>query len=523
MPIAKDVVTGTDLHTRMKKGVDKLADAVCCTLGPGGQFVAIETPSGVPHVTKDGYTVAKSIILEDPIENLGAELVKQAAVKQNELSGDGTTTTTCLAQALYGAAVYDLGQGKHPVQIKREMEALSNTVCEMLEQRAVPVTPDDYKKVALVSSNGDEELATMVSDAWKTAGVDGFVLAVPSKNQTTEINMADGYLAEGYAPNVMFLTSRDKGLAEYDDALIVLLTGSRELSLGQLTPMFDMWERAARDRPLVIIAREMKENVLGMLHKNRVESGLKVLPILTDLMDHETFEDLGMYLGCTVFTDSELDFKSAAAMGTLFGEAKKVVYKGRRLSITPKDDHVFSDHYHDRVAMLRDLKSKVGSSEEERNYVGKRLGRMTGGVAVITVGAQTESEAKERKDRFDDAIHAVRASFAKGVLPGAGSTLVKIAQELDVAKNDYACELMMPTVTLFDNAGISYVDQGIDLARPYNLRTEAYDDAVIDPAKVIIDAVRDATSVAVMLIMTNHAVVFNNEALDSFKKKVVDN
>ena len=248
MPIAKDVVTGIELHKRLQRGVDKLANAVCCTLGPGGQFVAIETPSGVPHVTKDGYTVAKSIILEDPIENLGAELVKQAAVKQNELSGDGTTTTTCLAQALYDAAVVDLEQGKHPVKIKQEMEELADLTCAELEKMATPVTPEDYKKIALVSSNGDEELATMVSDAWKATGVDGFVFAVPSKNQTTEVNISEGYLAEGYAPNVMFLPSRDKGMAEYEDALIVLLTGSRELTLGQLNPMFDAWLQSAPDR-----------------------------------------------------------------------------------------------------------------------------------------------------------------------------------------------------------------------------------------------------------------------------------
>lgn len=519
MPIAKDVVNGSQLHAKMLAGVNKLADAVCCTLGPGGQFVAIETPSGTPHVTKDGYTVAKSIILEDPIENMGAELVKQAAIKQNELSGDGTTTTTCLAQALYSQAVLDMNAGEHPVHIKGYLEDLSKSTCAALEKMAVPVTPEDYYSVAFVSSNGDHDLATNVSNAWKSAGTDGFVIAAATKNQETTVTTAEGYLAEGYTPNSLFLTSRDKGVAEYDDALVVLLTGTRELTLGQLHPMFDAWEKSAPDKPLIIIAREMKENVLGMLYKNRLENGLRVLPILTDVMDHETFEDLGAYLDCAVFTDTELDFRSAAASGKLFGEVSRAVYKGRRLSLTPKDTHVFSDHYHDRVAMLKDLREKTGTSEQERTYIGKRLGRMAGGVVEIAVGAQTDSEVKELKDRYDDAIHAVRASFVSGVLPGAGAALYLASQGLgDMA---YAYCLDEARQALFSNAGLRPVAPDVD-ATPYNIKTESFDVNIKDPAKVVMDAVRDAVSVAVLLVMTNHAVVFNNEALDTFKRSVVD-
>ena len=518
MPIAKDVVKGIELHNRMKKGVDKLADAVCCTLGPGGQFVSIETPSGIPHVTKDGYTVAKSIILEDSIENMGAELVKQAAIKQNELSGDGTTTTTCLAQELYESAVIDLKMGVHPVDIKRELEILGDTASRMLEQMATPVTTSDYKNIALVSSNGDEELSELVAEAWKSSGEDGFVRAVVSKNQTTELTTSEGYLAEGYVPNPLFLTARDKGMAEYDDALVVLLGGSQELKLGPYNDILTVWQQAAPERPLVIFANVIPENVLSVLYSARMENGARVLPILTGTMGAEDFEDMGLYLGCKVFTDTEKDFKTAAQMGTLFGETSKVVYKGGRLCLTPKENHEFSDHYHDRVTMLRDLKSKIGasSSDKDQEYISKRLARMTSGVAVITVGAQTESEAKERKDRFDDAIHAVRATFSHGVLKGAGIALNTVASEIN---NMYSHCLRAPIDTLYANTGVT---KPAHLDKPFNLRTKEFDDNIIDPAQVVINAVKDAVSVVSLLIMTNHAVVFNNDALDAFKNKVVD-
>lgn len=455
---------------------------------------------------------------------MGAELVKQAAVKQNETAGDGTTTTTCLAQALYSDSVSLLDEGEIAPKIKKEMELVSSKIIEKLDAMRVDVTEEDYYKIAFVSSNGDHEIADMVSTAWKQVGVDGYVSAAVSKRQTTSVHTSDGYLAEGYVPNPLFLTSHDKGLAEYDNPVILLLSNVNKLSLGRLKPVFDYWGEHVQDQPLVIFGRGLDDNVLSMLYSNRRERGTRVLPVIAkDSFDHEDFEDLSFYLGCEVFSDSNLDFKKALESGVLFGTAEKVSYRGGRLSITPREDHEFSPQYIDRLESLRDLVANSATSQEEKEYVSKRLGRMNGGIATIAVGGQTESEAKERKDRFDDAIYAVKSTFNSGVLPGGGAALYtafeKVIEELP--GTNFTWCFTEPFFTLMANAGVD-TNNIDDRTRPFNTETLEYDDNIIDSAKVVIDAVKDATSVAVMLTMIDTAVTFNNEALESFKSSVVN-
>ncbi|MBN9644055.1 chaperonin GroEL [Corynebacterium mendelii] len=511
-------------------GVDKLADAVKVTLGPRGRYVVLDKPYGGPQVTNDGVTIAREIEVDDPFENLGVQLVKSVAVKTNDAAGDGTTTATLLAKALINEGLRNVAAGANPMELNKGIVAAADKTVELLKQRATEVnSTKDYADVATVSSR-DAEVGEMVAGAMDKVGKDGVVTVEESQSMETTLDITEGVSFEKGFLSPYFITDVDSQQAVLDDAL-VLLVRNKISSLPDFLPVLEKIVDSGKQ--VLIVAEDIEGEPLQMLVVNSIRKTLKVVAVKSPYFGDRRkafMDDLAIVTDATVI-DPEIGGTLKDATLDQFGSA-------RRITVT-KDSTVIVDGAGTaeavekrREQIRREIEASDSSWDKEK--LGERLAKLSGGIAVIRVGAATETEVSERKLRVEDAINAAKAAADEGVIAGGGSVLAQIARELEsyadqfdgdqkVGVNALAKALVKPLFWIAENAGedgavvVSKV-QDKDNGIGFNAATLEYGNlieaGIIDPVKVTHSAVVNATSVARMVLTTEASVVEKPEEED---------
>ena len=510
--MSKQIVSGPAALHKILAGVNLIADAVKATLGPQGRNCVYERiQTNQPISTRDGVTVANQIEAADPHENMGVEMVKGVAREAVDQSGDGTTTATLLAQAIFSEGVKAITVGANPVALKRGIVKATSSVVESLRSMSRPISGDMVKQVATISANNDEYLGGLIADAMKAAGDDGVVTVEISRKPESELVIMDGMqLASGWiVPE--FVTNKDKNECVLDDVYILLW----EKKLSGIKAAKTWLDGLVKDgKPLLVIAEDVTDEALGILATNAVR-GVRFCAIRnpggTDLL-----HDIGALTGGTVFTES-LDVKLQDVKVGMLGHAKRIVVKSTSTTIIA--DPGENDALTRRLNELR-TQVKEANDEGSRLRLQARLARLVGGVAVIRVGAATELEMNERKDRIEDAMHATRCAIAEGVLPGGGLALLRAADGLADLGPDLeagaaivrrAC--VAPITTLAQNSGKS-ADYIVERVRRegvgWNARTDTFGDMVemgiLDPLRVVRVALESAASVAGLALITDTLV-----------------
>ncbi|WP_295625529.1 chaperonin GroEL [uncultured Corynebacterium sp.] len=515
----------------LKRGVDTLADAVKVTLGPKGRNVVLDKAFGGPLVTNDGVTIARDIDVEDPFEDLGAQLVKSVAVKTNDIAGDGTTTATLLAQALVHEGLRNVAAGANPVALNRGIAAAAEKTVELLKSKAIPVTDSAaIAQVATVSSR-DEEIGDLVAGAMDKVGKDGVVSVEESQTIATELLVTEGVsFNKGYL-SPYFITDVDSQQAVLEDAQ-VLLVREKISSLPDFLPLLE--KIAESGKPTLIMAEDIEGEALSALVINAMRKTLKVAAVKAPYFGDrrkEFMEDLAVVTDGTVVTaDTGMQLKEVGL---------EVLGSARRISLT-KDETVIVDGAGTAEAIegrRQHLRNEIERTDStwDREKLEERLAKLSGGVAVIRVGAATETEVNERKLRVEDAINAARAAVQEGVIAGGGAVLVQIARELESHADEFdgdeaigvralARALTKPAYWIGHNAGVDgavvvhHVGE-LPNGEGYNAATGEYGDligaGVIDPVKVTHSAVVNAASVARMLLTTEVSVVDKPENADA--------
>ncbi|WP_024802261.1 chaperonin GroEL [Nocardia sp. BMG51109] len=519
--MAKQIEFDEKARRAMERGVDKLADAVKVTLGPRGRHVVLAKAFGGPTVTNDGVTIARDIDLEDPFENLGAQLVKSVATKTNDVAGDGTTTATVLAQAMIKGGLRNIAAGANPMGLGAGMSKAGEAVSEALLAAATPVSGEQaIAQVATVSSR-DEEIGEMVGKALTTVGKDGVVTVEESSTLSTDLVVTEGVqFDKGYLSGY-FVTDHDKQEAVLEDAYI-LLHREKISSLPDFLPLLE--KIAESGKPVVIIAEDVEGEPLSTLVVNAIRKTLKVVAVKAPFFGDRRkafLDDLAVVTGGTVI-NPELGINLREAGLDLLGSARRVVVTKDETTIV--EGAGTQDGIDARVAQLRG-EIEATDSDWDREKLEERLAKLSGGVAVIRVGAATETALKERKYRVEDAVNAAKAAIEEGIVPGGGTALVQAAAKLtelrDSLSGDQAIgvdlvrqALRAPLYWIASNAGIDgavVVTRVADGKEGFNAATLTYGDlvtdGVVDPVKVTRSAVLNATSVARMVLTTESAVV----------------
>ena len=520
---AKEVKFASDARDRMLRGVDTLANAVKVTLGPKGRNVVIEKSFGAPRITKDGVTVAKEIELADKFENMGAQMLREVASKQNDKAGDGTTTATVLAQAIVREGSKAVAAGMNPMDVKRGIDLAVTTVVEDLKAHAKSVEANsEIAQVATISANGDEEVGRILAEAMEKVGNEGVITVEEAKSLATELETVEGMQFDRGYLSPYFITSAEKLKVELDDPYILI----HEKKLSNLQAMLPLLESVVQSgRPLLIIAEDVEGDALATLVVNRLRGGLKVAAVKAPGFGDRRkamLEDIAVLTGGNVVSE-ELGIKLESVTINMLGRAKKVVIDKDNTTIV---DGVGSKSDIDaRVAQIRQ-QIETTTSDYDREKLQERLAKLAGGVAVIRVGGATEVEVKEKKDRVDDALHATRAAVEEGILPGGGIALLrslKALEGLKAANDDQQSgidivrrALRAPARKIADNAGedgawiVGKLLESEEYSWGFNAATGEYQDlvkaGVIDPAKVVRTALQDAASVASLLITTEALV-----------------
>jgi len=520
---AKEVKFASDARDRMLRGVDTLANAVKVTLGPKGRNVVIEKSFGAPRITKDGVTVAKEIELADKFENMGAQMLREVASKQNDKAGDGTTTATVLAQAIVREGSKAVAAGMNPMDVKRGIDLAVTTVVEDLKTHAKSVEANsEIAQVATISANGDEEVGRILAEAMETVGNEGVITVEEAKSLATELETVEGMQFDRGYLSPYFITNAEKLKVELDDPYILI----HEKKLSNLQAMLPLLESVVQSgRPLLIIAEDVEGDALATLVVNRLRGGLKVAAVKAPGFGDRRkamLEDIAVLTGGNVVSE-ELGIKLESVTINMLGRAKKVVIDKDNTTIV---DGVGSKSDIDgRVAQIRQ-QIETTTSDYDREKLQERLAKLAGGVAVIRVGGATEVEVKEKKDRVDDALHATRAAVEEGILPGGGIALLrslKALEGLKAANDDQQSgidivrrALRAPARQIADNAGedgawiVGKLLESEEYSWGFNAATGEYQDlvkaGVIDPAKVVRTALQDAASVASLLITTEALV-----------------
>jgi len=521
--MSKLIAFDQEAREGLQKGVDALADAVKVTLGPRGRNVVLDKAFGGPTVTNDGVTIARDIDLEDPFENLGAQLVKSVAIKTNDIAGDGTTTATLLAQALINEGLRTVAAGANPIAVNRGIVKGTERVLDLLRELAQPVADNAaIANVATVSSR-DEKIGAMVADAFDKVGKDGVVTVEESQSIEDESIVTEGVSFDKGYLSPYFVTDQETGHAELENPLILLV---RE-KISSLPDFLPVLEKVANSgKPLLIVAEDIEGEPLQMLVLNAIRKSLKVAAVKSPYFGDRRaafMDDLAIVTGATVI-DSELGHKLSETTLEQLGTA-------RRVNIT-KEETVLVDGagsaeaVEERRNQIRGDIERTDSSWDKEKFE-ERLAKLSGGVAVIRAGGATETEVNERKLRIEDAINAARAASQEGVIAGGGSVLVQIATEIEemsrqaegdesIGLRSLARALRRPAFWIADNAGL---DGAVVVARTaeqpngsgFNAATLEYgnllEQGIIDPVKVTHSAVVNATSVARMVLTTETAVV----------------
>ncbi|MHA7858768.1 MAG: chaperonin GroEL [Henriciella sp.] len=519
---AKQVVFGAIAREKMLKGVDTLANAVKVTLGPKGRNVVIEKSFGAPRTTKDGVTVAKEIELEDKLENMGAQMLREVASKANDVAGDGTTTATVLAHAIVREGMKRVAAGMNPMDLKRGIEKAAADVVGHLETSSKKVSANsEIAQVGAISANGDNEIGDMIAQAMDKVGNEGVITVEEAKSLETELEVVEGMQFDRGYLSPYFVTDAEKMSVELEDPFILV----HEKKLSSLQPLVPLLESVVQaQRPLVIVAEDVDGEALATLVVNKLRGGLKVAAVKAPGFGDRRkamLQDIAILTGGQVISE-DLGIKLENVTLDMLGTSKRVNIS--------KDDTTIVDgagskaDIEARVSQIR-RQIEDTSSDYDREKLQERLAKLAGGVAVIKVGGATEVEVKERKDRVDDALNATRAAVEEGILPGGGTALLRAAQAI-TAKGLNADEqagidivrkaLEAPIRQIAENAGIegSVVVANVlaqnSAAHGFNAQTEAYGDlvsmGVIDPAKVVRSAIQNATSVASLLITTEAGI-----------------
>ncbi|OHD08684.1 chaperonin GroEL [Sphingopyxis sp. RIFCSPHIGHO2_12_FULL_65_19] len=520
---AKEVKFASDARDRMLRGVDTLANAVKVTLGPKGRNVVIDKSFGAPRITKDGVTVAKEIELADKFENMGAQMLREVASKQNDKAGDGTTTATVLAQAIVREGSKAVAAGMNPMDVKRGIDLAVSTVVEDLKAHAKSVEANsEIAQVATISANGDEEVGNILAEAMEKVGNEGVITVEEAKSLATELETVEGMQFDRGYLSPYFITNAEKLKVELDDPYILI----HEKKLSNLQAMLPLLESVVQSgRPLLIIAEDVEGDALATLVVNRLRGGLKVAAVKAPGFGDRRkamLEDIAVLTGGNVVSE-ELGIKLESVTINMLGRAKKVVIDKDNTTIV--DGVGAKSDIDGRVAQIRQ-QIETTTSDYDREKLQERLAKLAGGVAVIRVGGATEVEVKEKKDRVDDALHATRAAVEEGILPGGGIALLrslKALEGLKAANDDQQSgidivrrALRAPARQIADNAGedgawiVGKLLESEEYSWGFNAATGEYQDlvkaGVIDPAKVVRTALQDAASVASLLITTEALV-----------------
>ncbi|HEY0622755.1 chaperonin GroEL [Sphingomonas sp.] len=520
---AKEVKFASDARDRMLRGVDTLANAVKVTLGPKGRNVVIEKSFGAPRITKDGVTVAKEIELADKFENMGAQMLREVANKQNDQAGDGTTTATVLAQAIVREGSKAVSAGMNPMDVKRGIDMAVSAVVKDLEAHAKKVSANsEIAQVATISANGDAEIGRILAEAMEKVGNEGVITVEEAKSLETELETVEGMQFDRGYLSPYFITNTEKLRVELDDPYILI----HEKKLSNLQALVPLLEKVVQSgRPLLIIAEDVEGEALATLVVNKLRGGLKVAAVKAPGFGDRRkamLEDIAILTGGNVVSE-DLGTKLENVTVAMLGRAKKVVIDKDNTTII--DGVGTKADIDGRVAQIRQ-QIETTTSDYDREKLQERLAKLAGGVAVIRVGGATEVEVKEKKDRVDDALHATRAAVEEGILPGGGIALLRALKALDglkAANDDQQSgidivrrALRAPARQIAENAGedgayiVGKLLEQSDYNQGFNAATGEYEDlvktGVIDPAKVVRTALQDAASVASLLITTEALV-----------------
>ena len=517
--MAKQIVFNNDAREQLRKGVDELANAVKVTLGPKGRNVVIDKKFGAPQVTKDGVTVAKEIELEDGIQNMGAQMVKEVASKTNDQAGDGTTTATVLAQAIVNTGLKNVTAGANPMDLKRGIDKAVAEIVKSIKEQAQEVGGDIQKirQVATISANNDSAIGDIIAEAMEKVTKDGVITIENAKGIDTTVKVVEGMQFDRGYISPYFVTDTEKMECSYDNPYI-LIYDKKISTMKDLLPVLEKVVNTGR--PLLIIAEDVESEALATLVVNRLRGSLKIAAVKAPGFGDrrkEMLEDIAILTGGTVISE-EKGYKLEDADLSMLGQSEKIsIDKDNTTIVSGKGN---SDAIKARVGQIKAQIEKT-TSDYDREKLQERLAKLAGGVAVIYVGAASEVEMKEKKDRFDDALHATRAAVEEGIIPGGGTALIRAAQKLDSIKPENEDEKLgieiirraveEPLRMIVENAGLegSVVVNEVKNGKGdygYNARAEKYENlfqsGVIDPAKVTRVALENAASIAGMLLTT---------------------
>ena len=526
--MAKEIVFEIDARDRLKQGVDALANAVKVTLGPKGRNVVIDKKFGAPHITKDGVTVAKEIELKDTVENMGAQMVKEVASKTNDVAGDGTTTATVLAQAIVSGGLKNVAAGANPMDLKRGIDRAVDVVVNELQtiSKQVGNNNDLIKQVASISANNDEAIGSLIAEAMKTVGNDGVITVEEAKGTETEVKTVEGMQFDRGYLSPYFVTNSDKMIAELENPYI-LIYDKKISNINELLPILE--PVAQTGRSLLIIAEDVDSQALATLVINRLKGGLKIAAVKAPgfgTRRKEILEDIATLTGGTLISE-EIGLKIEDVTIDLLGTCEKAEIDKDNTTIVNG-----AGQKEDIVARTNQIKAQIETttSDYDKEKLQERLAKLAGGIAVLYVGAATEMEMKEKKDRVDDALAATRAAVEEGIIPGGGVGFIRAGITLDVKSGTNEDEntgikivkraIEEPLRQIVTNAGgegaviVQKVREG-KKAYGYNARTEIFEDlfkaGVIDPTKVSRIALENAASIAAMLLTTECVIADDNE------------
>ncbi|HWE43127.1 MAG TPA: chaperonin GroEL [Gemmatimonadaceae bacterium] len=524
---AKELHFNTDARAALKRGVDKLAEAVKVTLGPKGRNVVIDKKFGAPTVTKDGVTVAKEIELADPLENMGAQMVKEVATKTSDNAGDGTTTATVLAQAIFREGLKNVTAGSNPMSIKRGIDKAVTAIIEELKKISVPTKgKTEIAQVGTISANNDKEIGNLIAEAMEKVGKDGVITVEEAKGLETTLETVDGMQFDRGYVSPYFVTDPDKMEAVLDDPLI-LIHDKKISSMKDLLPVLE--KVAQMGRPLLIIAEDIEGEAMATLVVNKLRGTLRVAAVKAPGFGDRRkamLQDIAVLTGGQVISE-EVGFKLENAVVTDLGRAKRIVVDKDNTTII--DGNGEEDKIQGRIKEIRAAIDK-STSDYDKEKLQERLAKLAGGVAVINVGAATEAEMKEKKARVEDALHATRAAVEEGIVPGGGVALIraqralkglKLEEDEQIGVDIIRKAIEEPIRMIVQNAGgegsivVEKVRASKDDAYGYNALTDNYENlvqaGVIDPTKVTRTALQNAASIASLLLTTEAIIVEKKE------------
>jgi chaperonin GroEL len=519
--MAKQIIYGEEARQAILRGVNGLADAVKVTLGPKGRNVVIDKKFGSPTITKDGVTVAKEIDLKDPLENMGAQMVREVASKTSDTAGDGTTTATVLAQAIFREGIKMVVAGANPMELKRGIEKAVEAIVADLKKLSKPVSGNMIGQVGTISANSDDTIGTIIAQAMEKVGKDGVITVEEAKSMETSLDVVEGMQFDRGYLSPYFVTDSERMEAVLENPVILI----HEKKISSMKDLLPLLEQVARGgRPLVIIAEDVDGEALATLVVNKLRGTLQVAAVKAPGFGDRRkamLEDIAILTGGRAITE-DLGIKLENIKLEDLGKAKKITIDKDNTTIVEGDGS--QGAIEGRVKQIR-MQVEETTSDYDREKLQERLAKLVGGVAVIKVGAATETEMKEKKARVEDAMHATKAAVEEGIVPGGGVALLKSSKAIDALKLEgdqkVGADIVRRAVEapmrwIATNAGVEgsiivqKVREGKDANFGYNAATDVYEDmvkaGVIDPTKVVRNALQNAASISSLLLTTEAMV-----------------